>query len=49
MRDPPQISHSMVPTTPIHSKTEIFPIVVIAVQQDHIKRLVREIAFAAAA
>src|SRR5258708_31961073 len=26
---PPQISHSMVPTTPIHSKTEIFPIVAI--------------------
>ena len=26
---PPQISHSIVPTTPIHNKTEIFPIVVI--------------------
>src|SRR5260370_14099542 len=26
---PPQISHSIVPTTPIHSSTEIFPIVAI--------------------
>src|SRR5713101_449406 len=26
---PPQISHSMVPTTPTHNKTDIFPIVVI--------------------
>src|SRR6267142_2593684 len=26
---PPQISHSIVPTTPIHSRTEIFPMVVI--------------------
>src|SRR5260370_22548910 len=26
---PPQISHSIVPTTPIHSSTEIFPMVAI--------------------